>query len=103
MKNIFIHTVYFWLHTNIDDETRLSFERGLINLGTAPSINSFYWGKSAGSSREVVDGSFDYSITVLFADKPNHDAYQNHPVHDEFREKYSTLWRKVKVYDAITN
>lgn len=103
MKYIFIHTVYFWLHANTDNETRSSFEEGLVKLGTAPSIQAFYWGKSAGSSREVVDGSFDYSITVLFASKEDHDEYQKHLVHDEFREEYSTLWSKVKVYDALVN
>ena len=102
MSNYHIHTVFFWLHSNASDQDLAAFEQGIEKLGTAPSIDTYYWGKSAGSSREVVDGSFDYSLTILFKNTEDHDAYQLHPVHDEFREKYNALWAKVKVYDVLT-
>lgn len=96
----FIHTVFFWWKKGITQEEEKEFLQAVKKLGTINSIHAFYGGKPAGTSREVIDGSYDYAINVHFKNKKDHDIYQEHPIHDDFREK-APLWSVVKVYDNI--
>ncbi|MFW5644617.1 MAG: Dabb family protein [Bacteroidota bacterium] len=97
----FIHTVFFWLNDTVTDVERIAFESGLEILGTIPVIEKFYYGKPAGTSREVVDNSYDYAWIVHFADAGAQDKYQEHEIHLEFVDKYQHLWEHVKVYDTV--
>ncbi|MDQ8182597.1 Dabb family protein [Pelagicoccus sp. SDUM812005] len=49
-----------------------------------------------------MDNSFSASEILFFDSVEGQDAYQFHPLHKEFVEKYSHLWDKVVVYDAIS-
>ena len=97
----FIHNVYFWLTPEATDGDRTAFEAGLRDLGICRTIGSYYYGKPAGTPREVVDNSYDYSLVITFANKGDHDAYQDDPIHHEFIEKYKHLWARVRVYDVV--
>jgi len=97
----FVHTVFFWLNDSVTDQDKIEFEKGLIELGNVPAIGKYEYGKPAGTQREVVDNSYDYAIVVYFPDATAQDEYQNDPLHLEFIEKYSHLWKEVKVYDTI--
>jgi len=98
-----IHTVYFWLH----EGTPAARLDGLIKdcyeiLGRCPTVKQIYAGKPAATKRDVVDSSYQVSITVLFEDLAAQDAYQVEPIHFEFIAKNKDIWKKVQVYDMQT-
>ena len=100
-ETVFIHTVFFWLNDHVTEDEKKQFESGLEKLGTVSSIYKFWYGKPAGTPREVVDNSYDYAWIVHFSSAEAQDKYQEDPVHLEFVEKYSHLWQEVKVYDTL--
>ena len=81
MKTTFIHTVFFWLNDTVTEEEKIEFECSLEKLVTVPGIISFYYGKPAGTPRDVVNNSYDYVWIVHFSDAAYHNIYQAHPVH----------------------
>lgn len=101
MKNIFIHHVYFWLNNPDSTEDRNKLIDGLKKLSKVKTIKSYHIGKPAGTSREVIDGSYAISWMLTFADKAAEDSYQTDPIHLKFIEDCASLWRKVIVYDSI--
>lgn len=46
-----------------------------------------------------MDNSYDLSELMYFDNIEGQNAYQVHPIHKAFVEKYSHLWEKVVVYD----
>lgn len=99
----FAHHVYFWLNNPDDPDEQAEFEKGVRELLELPLIKSYHFGTPAATTdRDVVEGSYTYSYLVFFEDKDAHDAYQEHPQHQEFIEKYQHLWKKVVVYDAVS-
>jgi hypothetical protein len=54
------------------------------------------------ANRDVVDSSYQVSELLFFDDVAGQNAYQNHPIHLQFVEKYSSLWKSVVVYDSIS-
>jgi len=96
----FIHTVFFWMNDTVTGEERAEFEKGLNKLGTVPQIRNYFYGRPAGTDREVVDNSWDYSWIVHFSSAEDQNTYQTHPIHLEFIKKYQPLWKEVKVYDT---
>ncbi|MBS0000379.1 MAG: Dabb family protein [Cyclobacteriaceae bacterium] len=100
-KKYFFHHVFFWLREPDNPEARSTFEAALKELGTVKSIKFLHIGKPADTDREVIDNSYHYSFLVGFRDKAGHDVYQEHPVHDKFRNEYSHMWTKVLVYDSV--
>jgi len=97
----FIHTVFFWFRENPDKDIMESFEKGLEKLGTVPVIGSYYYGRAAGTSRDVVDNSYDYAWIVHFSSAADHDIYQEHPIHLEFISRFGDLWKEVRVFDTL--
>ncbi|HEX6985777.1 MAG TPA: Dabb family protein, partial [Planctomycetaceae bacterium] len=60
---------------------------------------------SAGSraeefDREVNDKDFDVALHLVFKDKAAHDAYQDHPRHQDFINENKDAWAKVRVFDS---
>lgn len=100
-KNYFLHHVFFWLKNPEDPDDRKIFEKALQELGTVETIKFLQIGKPAGTDRDVIDNSYHYSFLAGFKDKAGHDVYQEHPIHDKFRNEYSHLWTKVLVYDSV--
>lgn len=100
-KKYFIHHVFFWLKNPEDTEIRKTFEKALSELGTVETIQFLHIGKPADTNRDVIDNTYHYSFLAGFKDKKGHDVYQDHPVHDKFRNEYSHLWTKVLVYDSV--
>lgn len=100
-KGIFVHQVYFWLQNPTSKEDHQQFMEGLDLLKKCKSIQSYHIGKPAGTSREVIEGSYTYAWLTIFKSAADERAYQTDPYHDQFREKYRHLWSKVVVYDSI--
>ena len=101
MQHIFIHHVYFWLKNkgNVDDRNRLV--DGLKKLSKASTIKQSHIGKPAGTSREVIESSYDVSWMLIFDNDADQASYQSDPIHLKFIEECSHLWLKVVVYDAV--
>ncbi len=97
---MFVHTVYFWLKPDVKPEDIQRFEEKANAMLKIPCIIHGWLGKPAQTSRPVIDSSYSYALVVTFKDLAGHDAYQIHPVHNDFRESCSMLWGQVKIYDS---
>lgn len=94
--------VYFWLKSDIDEDKNNFFLSELRQfLIQVPVIDSSSIGKPAGTQRDVVDGSFTYSLMVVFKNAKDHETYQKHEAHKIFIERCSNLWDRVQVYDSV--
>jgi hypothetical protein len=95
---MFVHTVYFWLKSDITAEQEALFVQRATALTTLPSVKHGWVGRPAATDRPVIDRTYSYGLAVVFDDEAGHDAYQVHPIHDAFRELHD-LWTAVKIYD----
>lgn len=99
---MFVHTVFFWLTHPESQSDRDALHAGLESLKGINHITAAYVGKPADTRRPVIDHTFDFSLTLVFADRAAHDAYQVHPVHLEFVAECAHLWNRVQIYDAVS-
>ncbi len=98
----FAHTVFFWLANPDSEEDRAAFETSLQKfLNTSQFAKTKFIGKPPKASRDVVDGSFTYSLIVTFESAEAQQQYQDEAPHKLFIEESSALWTKVIVYDSI--
>lgn len=97
----FVHTVFFWLNNpdNTDDRARFEAALGTF-LDQSGYAKTRYIGTPPQASRDVVDGSFTYSLVVTFESAEAQEAYQKEQPHLDFIEKASHLWKRVIVYDS---
>jgi hypothetical protein len=97
---MFSHIVVFWtnpLNLGAADELLDGANRLLKNI---PGVLQFHAGKMKTSRRPVVEQSYQIALNLIFPDKPAARAYQAHPQHVEFVQKYvKRLIKKVVVYD----
>lgn len=101
MKSVFVHQVYFWLKNPGSTADRDKLVEGLHTLTKIKHIKTWHMGIPAGTSRDVIDGSFSISWLNTLKDRTAQDAYQIDPIHLAFVENYKHLWVKVVVYDSI--
>lgn len=99
---MFVHTVFFWLNHPENQDDRNALRAGLESLKGIQEISAAYIGSPAETRRPVIDHTFDFSLTFVFTDKAAHDAYQVHPIHQEFVAECQPLWTRVQVYDAVS-
>lgn len=97
----FIHHVYFWLHNPESREDQAALLAGLQALSNTPAIEQFHIGVPAGTSREVIDTSYQLSWLCVFPNKEAQDTYQTDPIHLHFVETCKHLWKKVTVFDSV--
>lgn len=97
---MFVHSVYFWLKHPENQEDRDALKAGLNSLKGVQEITTVYIGGPAETRRPVIDHTYDLSLILVFADQSAHDAYQVHPVHQEFVAECSHLWERVQIYDV---
>jgi quinol monooxygenase YgiN len=98
----FAHTVLFWLTNPESQVDREQFEDALkAFLAESQYAKTNFIGTPPAASREVVDGSFTYMLTVTFESAEAHEAYQQEDAHQSFIERAQPLWNKVVVYDAV--
>ena len=97
---MFSHIVVFWTnpaYLGAVDELLAGANQLLKDI---PGVAQFYAGKMVPSPRPVVEQSYQVALNLMFQDKPAMDAYQVHPQHVEFVEKYvKRLVKKAMVYD----
>jgi hypothetical protein len=96
-----VHSVYFWLKPDVTPADREAIRRGLETLrGIRQARQMFIGTPAATEERGVIDNTYDLALTVLFDSLADQDAYQVHPLHNDFLAKFASLWKKVIVYDA---
>ena len=99
----FAHTVYFWLENPDNAADRKAFETSLQKfLDHSAYAKTKFIGIPPKASRDVVDGSFTYSLIVTFESAEAQQKYQDEPPHKLFVEESSHLWTKVIVYDSLS-
>ncbi len=97
-----VHHVFFWLKNPGLEADRKQLIEGLKTLSAIKEVKKLLIGTPASTEkREVVDNSYDVSELMYFDSVKDQDAYQVHPIHKAFVEKYSHLWEKVVVYDML--
>ena len=99
----FSHTVFFWLKNPDNVQDRTAFETSLKKfLDNSGYAKTKFIGKPPKASRDVVDGSFTYSLILSFESAEAQKAYQDEAPHKVFIEESSNLWTKVIVYDSTS-
>lgn len=97
----FTHTVFFWLENPDSADDCGAFEKSLQKfLDNSAYAKTKFIGKPPRASRDVVDGSFTYSLIVSFDSAEAQQNYQDEAPHKLFIEESSKLWTKVIVYDS---
>ena len=99
---MFVHSVYFWEREGLTRAERDEWLAGLRSLLTIDTVRGGSIGTPASTDRPVIDRSWSYALIVSFDDETGHDVYQEHPVHDVFRERCARFWKKVLIYDPVT-
>jgi hypothetical protein len=61
------------------EDSKASLHAGLSKLASIDLISQAYIGQPAGTNREVIDSSYDFSITFILTINQKQDIYQNHP------------------------
>jgi len=98
---MFIHHVFFWLKNPDNSSEKDQLAAGLNTLLSIQPHIAAHVGVPAGTSRGVIDTSYDFSLLLTFETAEDEQAYQVHPIHDAFRENCEHLWSKVVVYDSV--
>lgn len=98
----FVHTVYFWFNNPQSDTDKKTFEASLKKfLNESKYAQTKFIGRAPNATRDVVDGSFTYSLILTFASSNDQKKYQDEPAHQLFVNECKNLWKKVIVYDSI--
>lgn len=99
-KSAVVHHVFFWLKNKGSEADRQQLITGLKTLSAIEEVKKLLIGTPAATElRGVVDNSYDVSELMFFDKLEDQNAYQVHPIHKAFVDKYSQLWEKVVVYD----
>lgn len=97
----FAHTVYFWFKEDTTEKDKIYFENSLKKfLSNSKYAKTNFIGTPPEATREVVDGSFTYSLIVTFESAEAQAGYQAEDAHLLFIEECKHLWDKVIVYDS---
>ncbi len=97
-----VHHVFFWLKSPGSAADRKQLMEGLRTLKGIKEVKKLLIGTPASTEkREVVDNSYDVSELMYFDNLEDQAAYQVHPIHKAFVDKYSHLWERVVVYDML--
>jgi hypothetical protein len=96
-----MHHVLFYAPATASDADRAKLLEGLQLLRGIPAIQLAHIGTPAATDRTVIDRTYTYSWLCFFESAAAELSYQQHPLHDEFRQQYARYWEKVVIYDAV--
>ncbi len=97
---MFLHTVLFWLRSDLSPAQIADFEAGVRRLMLISTVRFRYLGTPAETDRPVIDRSYSYKLVVGFDDRAGHDVYQDIDVHLDFIKRFVSFWTRVQIYDA---
>ena len=96
-----VHTVFFWLRTDLTEAEYADFRRGVATLATIKSVDQCFIGTPAKTEkRPIIDDSYSVGLTVIVKDVAAHDFYQVDPIHLKFIADCKAYWTRVQIYDA---
>jgi hypothetical protein len=96
----FSHVVIFWTDPAKPEAADAVIAGGKKLLKTIPGLTHFHIGKMVGSTRPVVDQTYQVALNTVFTSKQAQDDYQVHPQHLEFiAQCVKPFVKKVVVYD----
>lgn len=99
----FSHTVFFWLKNPDNAADRAAFETSLKKfLDNSGYAKTKFIGTPPRASRDVVDGSFTYSLILTFDSAESQQEYQDEAPHKLFIAESENLWTRVIVYDSTS-
>lgn len=102
LKSFLHHYVLFWLKPDLSEDKVKEFTGFFEELKKIKTIKSLSYGRAATTaSRDVVDNSFSYALSVTFSGLEDQATYQKDPIHLMAIEKFSTFWNKVVVHDSM--
>jgi hypothetical protein len=94
------HIVIFWTDPAQPDAAAELLAGANQLLKNIPGVLKFHAGRMVSSPRPVVDQTYQVALNLIFPDRPAEQAYQKHPQHVEFVEKYvKRLVKRLVVYD----
>jgi hypothetical protein len=97
---MFSHVVIFWTDPAISNAADEVIAGGNKFLKNIPGLTHFHIAKMAGSTRPVVDQTYQVALNTVFTSKQAQDDYQIHPQHLEFvAQCVKPFVKKVVVYD----
>ena len=97
---MFSHVVIFWTDPAKPEAADAVIAGGEKFLKPIPGLTTFHIGKMVGSTRPVVDQTYQVALNTVFASKQAQDDYQVHPQHLEFiAHCVKPFVKKVVVYD----
>jgi hypothetical protein len=99
---MFLHSVFFYLNNPDSQADQDALRRGLATLTGIEAVATAYIGTPAETRRPVIDHTYSFALTLIFADQAAHDVYQEHPIHLQFVADCAHLWQRVQIYDALT-
>lgn len=100
-RELFVHHVFFYLKRPDQASDKAKLLEGLNKLAKCPTIKMVHIGTPAQTNRDVIERTYSYSWLCFFDSAADEEAYQKHPIHDDFRNNYADLWEKVVIYDSI--
>lgn len=100
-NTLFVHHVLFYLKNPGSEADKAKLLEGLNKLAKVPTIKFVHIGTPAATTRPVIERTYAFSWLCFFDSPADEESYQKHPIHDDFRTNYSSLWEKVVIYDAI--
>ena len=97
---MFSHSVIFWTDPAKPEAADAVIAGAQKFLKVIPGLTHFHIGKMVGSTRPVVDQSYQVALNTVFTSKQAQDEYQVHPKHLEFvAQCVKPFVKKVVVYD----
>lgn len=97
---MFIHSVYFWLKSELSVEERAQFFADIQSLRAIAGVRGCYIGTPDANDRPVIDSSYDCGLILVFDDKAAEEAYIRDPIHQAFAGQWRQRWTQVKIYDC---
>lgn len=98
---VFMHHVLFYMPAAASEADRAALLEGLQQLQRIQAIKLSHIGTPAETNRAVIDRTYTYSWLCVFESAAAEQEYQEHPIHDTFRQEYARYWEKVVIYDAV--
>lgn len=99
--DVFVHHVLFYMPAAATDADRAKLLEGLHLLRGIAAIKLAHIGTPAATNRAVIERTYTYSWLCFFESAAAELDYQQHPIHDDFRNQYARYWEKVVIYDAV--
>lgn len=100
-QELFVHHVLFYPKADASPADLAHLLEGLRSMASIPCIKLAHIGTPAATTRAVIERTYAYSWLCLFESAADEQIYQQHPIHDAFRDQYAVYWDHVVIYDAI--